>query len=114
MNNNIKRVIRGSVKTVGKNRIVRCFNECTVHILLHKDAFANDRKEHFFKDMNMRERALHCRKKHEKSTLLQRTGNYPVEKEQATYMRNLECDQLQSSFKKAVTSDLTKSSYMRY
>jgi hypothetical protein len=34
--------------------------------------------------MKMRERTLRCRKEKE-STLLQRTGNYPVGKEQATY-----------------------------
>jgi hypothetical protein len=101
MNNSIKRVIR---------RAVNCRNEQDSTLLqrkgkyavankkestvpLHKDAFAKDRKEHCFKDMNMRERTLRCRKEQE-STLLQRTGNYPVGKEQATYTRNLECDQL--------------------
>ncbi len=54
---------------------------------------------------------MYCRKEQE-SALLQRTGNYPVGKEQVTYTRNLECDQLQSPFEAAVSLDLTKSSDM--
>ncbi len=81
-------------------------------ILLHEDAFAKNRRVHCFKDMNMRERTLRCRKEQE-STLLQRTGNYPLGKEQqVTYTRNFECDQLQSPFEAAVSLDMTKSSYM--
>jgi hypothetical protein len=48
----------------------------------------------------------------QESTLLQRTRNYPIRKEQATYKRNLECDQLRSPFEEAVSSDLRKSSYI--